>query len=287
MSWAERLTESQTLATNLSAPLGLENKLSHSLLYFVIALSLLLLLSVWRLLRWRKRAQALEEVMVEANRSRRELLSQNDLLTVDVGRRKALECDLRASEERYRFYIEHAPIGMFVMHGKDEFALVNSALSSMTGFSKTELCTMKLAALISSDKSKESTPFLLARVCELTGGDSLAANIQLVLNNARLAAAVALAFGAGGFLAALAGLGNCPFHPADFTILNRRISAPRLGHAFSVHGLTGNLGWAAAAVWLAGKAGGLQARMHWLDRVAGTLFIVFGLKLAFTDNPAS
>jgi len=38
---------------------------------------------------------------------------------------------------------------------------------------------------------KESTPFLLARMCELTGGDSLAANIQLVLNNARLAAAVA------------------------------------------------------------------------------------------------
>lgn len=38
---------------------------------------------------------------------------------------------------------------------------------------------------------KESTPFLLARVCELTGGDSLASNIQLVLNNARLASAVA------------------------------------------------------------------------------------------------
>jgi pseudouridine-5'-phosphate glycosidase len=38
---------------------------------------------------------------------------------------------------------------------------------------------------------KESTPFLLARVCELTGGDSLASNIQLVLNNARLACAIA------------------------------------------------------------------------------------------------
>ncbi len=38
---------------------------------------------------------------------------------------------------------------------------------------------------------KESTPFLLARVCDITGGDSLAANIQLVLNNARLASAVA------------------------------------------------------------------------------------------------
>jgi len=41
---------------------------------------------------------------------------------------------------------------------------------------------------------KASTPFLLARVCELTGGDSLASNIQLVLNNARLAAAIAVAY---------------------------------------------------------------------------------------------
>jgi pseudouridine-5'-phosphate glycosidase len=38
---------------------------------------------------------------------------------------------------------------------------------------------------------KESTPFLLARVCELTGGNSLDSNIQLVLNNARLGAAIA------------------------------------------------------------------------------------------------
>jgi len=44
---------------------------------------------------------------------------------------------------------------------------------------------------------KASTPFLLARVNELTGGDSLAANIALVLNNARLAAAIALAYAAG------------------------------------------------------------------------------------------
>ncbi len=41
---------------------------------------------------------------------------------------------------------------------------------------------------------KASTPFLLARVCELTGGDSLAANIQLVRNNARLAAAIAVEY---------------------------------------------------------------------------------------------
>ena len=40
---------------------------------------------------------------------------------------------------------------------------------------------------------KATTPFLLAKVKELTGGDSLAANIQLVLNNARLAAKTASA----------------------------------------------------------------------------------------------
>ena len=46
--------------------------------------------------------------------------------------------------------------------------------------------------------------------------------------------------------AAAAGAGNSVFHPVDFTILNRRISKSRLGHAFSAHGLSGNLGWAAA-----------------------------------------
>ena len=38
---------------------------------------------------------------------------------------------------------------------------------------------------------KESTPFLLARVAELTGGDSLKSNIQLVFNNAILASEIA------------------------------------------------------------------------------------------------
>lgn len=41
---------------------------------------------------------------------------------------------------------------------------------------------------------KASTPFLLARVAELTGGDSLKSNIQLVFNNARLACDIAKAY---------------------------------------------------------------------------------------------
>ena len=50
----------------------------------------------------------------------------------------------------------------------------------------------------------------------------------------------------------LAGLGNSAFHPVDFTIINQRVSAPRLGYAFSFHGITGNLGWALATAFFVG-----------------------------------
>ena len=45
-----------------------------------------------------------------------------------------------------------------------------------------------------SISGQETTPFLLARVAEITGGDSLRANIALVKNNARLAAEIAVAY---------------------------------------------------------------------------------------------
>jgi FSR family fosmidomycin resistance protein-like MFS transporter len=67
--------------------------------------------------------------------------------------------------------------------------------------------------------------------------------------------------------AGLAGLGNSVFHPVDFTILNRRVSPARLGHAFSVHGLTGNLGWSAAPVFMAGIAA--LWNWHWAGFGAG------------------
>ena len=43
-------------------------------------------------------------------------------------------------------------------------------------------------------KGKETTPFLLARVAEITGGDSLASNIRLVYNNAKLTALTAVEY---------------------------------------------------------------------------------------------
>jgi FSR family fosmidomycin resistance protein-like MFS transporter len=84
--------------------------------------------------------------------------------------------------------------------------------------------------------------------------------------------AAGLAQGFGGLLlaAALAGTGNAPFHPADFTILNKRVSQPRLGHAFSVHGITGNLGWAFAPVFSIGIA---EATGNWRFAYLGTALV--------------
>lgn len=50
--------------------------------------------------------------------------------------------------------------------------------------------------------------------------------------------------------AIVGGIGNSVFHPADYSIINHRITASRLGHAFSAHGLTGNLGWALTPVFM-------------------------------------
>ena len=48
----------------------------------------------------------------------------------------------------------------------------------------------------------------------------------------------------------VAGVGNGVFHPVDYTLLNRKVHPSRLGHAFSVHGITGSLGWALAPAML-------------------------------------
>ncbi len=69
----------------------------------------------------------------------------------------------------------------------------------------------------------------------------------------------------------VAGLGNSIFHPSDFTILNRRVSQPRLAHAFSWHGISGSIGWAAAPPVMAG----LAAIYSW------HIALLFGAVLAF------
>ena len=58
-----------------------------------------------------------------------------------------------------------------------------------------------------------------------------------------------------------------------------------LGALFNFNALWVNIGWAAAAGWMARRES-VQRGMHWLDRAAGAMFIAFGLKLAMSENPA-
>jgi MFS transporter, FSR family, fosmidomycin resistance protein len=80
----------------------------------------------------------------------------------------------------------------------------------------------------------------------------------------------------------VAGCGNAVFHPSDYTLLNQRVSKPRLAHAFSVHGISGNLGWAAAPVFLAGVAA-LAGWRSALLAAAAIPFLVLGLLLVNRD----
>ena len=69
------------------------------------------------------------------------------------------------------------------------------------------------------------------------------------------------------------------------TVAHKPLAFLLLGLLFNFNGLWVNLGWALAAAWLAGRATLVQRSMHWLDRIAGVLFISFGIKLALTDSP--
>jgi len=81
----------------------------------------------------------------------------------------------------------------------------------------------------------------------LFSGMAMLAASALVLANAHSYAGLVVG-------ALMAGMGNSIFHPADYTILNQRVSRERLAHGFSVHGISGNLGWAAAPLFLTGIA---------------------------------
>ncbi len=74
--------------------------------------------------------------------------------------------------------------------------------------------------------------------------------------------------------AALAGLGNSVFHPADYSIMSRRIDKSRVGRAFAVHALSGTLGYAAAPAVMVGLASVLPWR-------SAVLFAALGGGLVF------
>lgn len=116
------------------------------------------------------------------------------------------------------------------------------------GWSYAELGLMSTVFFVVSGIGQASAGFVVDRF----GARPILWGSLALFVLACLVAASATGYPGMLLAAVLAGLGNCAFHPVDFTILNQRVSTPRLGYAFSVHGLTGNLGWAAAPVFLMG-----------------------------------
>ncbi len=115
------------------------------------------------------------------------------------------------------------------------------------GFSYSELGLLMSTFFVVSGLGQASAGFAVDRI----GARPLLFAALAIFVLACCAAAMVTGYSGLLLVAALAGLGNATIHPVDFTILNQRVSTPRLGYAFSAHGLTGNLGWAAAPVFLA------------------------------------
>jgi MFS family permease len=117
--------------------------------------------------------------------------------------------------------------------------------------------------------------------------DRIGARSVLFAGLALLGSAALLLAAAPNYLALLAGsmlagCGNAVFHPADYTLLNQRVSKPRLAHAFSVHGISGNLGWAGAPVFLAAVA----ALSNWRLALVAAAAIPFAVLCLLIVNRA-
>ncbi len=65
--------------------------------------------------------------------------------------------------------------------------------------------------------------------------------------------------------AVIAGCGNGIFHPVDYTIINHKVSPPNLPYAYSMHGVAGYLGWAAAPAFMVAIAQLAEWRIAFLS----------------------
>jgi MFS transporter, FSR family, fosmidomycin resistance protein len=87
--------------------------------------------------------------------------------------------------------------------------------------------------------------------------------------------------------AALAGLGNSVFHPANYSIMSHRVEKSRVGRAFAVHALSGTLGYAAAPAVMVGLATVLPWRHAILFAALGgfLVFLLVGAKQRLLAGP--
>ncbi len=101
-----------------------------------------------------------------------------------------------------------------------------------------------------------------------------------LLGSAALGYAASSSYWMMAFFAVVAGVGNGVFHPVDYTFINRKVSATRLGHAYSVHGITGSLGWALAPAMVVP----LAYAFSWRVALVGAALVAFGVLAVMVFN---
>lgn len=181
----------------------------------------------------------------------------------------AIASSIDAVQQRRRDVTTISTIG--VAHGTSHFfhmllPPLFPAFIQAFGLSYSELGLLVTTFFVISGAGQALSGFIVDRV----GARPVLFAAMASFFLASVAAGLAQGFGGLMLAAALAGVGNAPFHPADFTILNKRVSQPRLGHAFSVHGISGNLGWAFAPVFSIGIA---EATGNWRFAYLGTALV--------------
>jgi len=137
-------------------------------------------------------------------------------------------------------------------------------LKAAFNLSYSELAWLMTVFFVVSGIGQALAGFVVDRVGArrvLFSGMAMLGVSALVLSNAQ--SYIGLMVGA-----LLAGMGNSIFHPSDYTILNQRVSRDRLAHGFSVHGISGSIGWAASPVFLTGVAAATDWRTALLSAAA-------------------
>jgi FSR family fosmidomycin resistance protein-like MFS transporter len=124
--------------------------------------------------------------------------------------------------------------------------------------------------------------YVASGVCQFSAGfavDRFGARPVLLGGLALMAGSVMVGSAVPGVywlfpIALLMGIGNGVFHPADFAVLNANVNPKRLGYAYSIHGVGGNLGYALAPLASFGLGGAFGWRTALLVLGAAGLIAV-------------
>ena len=156
-------------------------------------------------------------------------------------------------------------------------------LKAEFGFNYAELGLLMTIFFVVSCMVQAASGFLVDRIGArpvLFAGVGLLALAALTYSQSNSYAMLVLG-------AVIAGCGNGVFHPVDYTLINHKISLPNLPYAYSLHGVTGYLGWAAAPAFMVAVASVADWRIAFLAAAAlelMTLWILWISRERLVDN---